>query len=378
MRYRKTENTISLVGGALLGAAAMYLLDPEMGRKRRAYVADQAGDYLGSAGDALQGGWEATRKGARSVAQTVADKAREYSENLSDLAQDYSDRLSDHAKGVASSFADQANDVGSDWSGRAKDTAKGMRSSFADTIDDWRSRGRKFLSRYASQARDYAADRADDASDIGNDYASRASGYADDITDYAHGLWKQVRGMGKKLRARGEDAADQARGMAVEEHTPMMPIALTAIGCCAMGVGLMYLMDPQRGRQRRAWLADTLTGSVRNMGKTFYHTGKDVANRAYGTVTGVGSSSQPTGPLYSEQLRDRVQSEINRVAPQAQAVQVMADINGSVTLTGSVRPEDSDRIIAAVEDVDGVNLVINRLQVGSGQSTITGQGVPQL
>jgi gas vesicle protein len=348
MRYRKTENTISLVGGALLGAAAMYLLDPEMGRKRRAYVADQAGDYLGNAGDALQGGWEATRKGARSVAQTVADKAREYSENLSDLAQDYSDRLSDHAKGVASSFADQANDVGSDWSGRAKDTAKGMRSSFADTIDDWRSRGRKF------------------------------SGYADDITDYAHGLWKQVRGMGRKLRARGEDAADQARGMAVEEHTPVLPITLTAVGCCAMGVGLMYLMDPQRGRQRRAWLADTLTGSVRNMGKTFYRTGKDVADRAYGTATGTGGPSQPSGPLYSEQLRDRVQSEISRVAPQAQAVQVMADINGSVTLTGSVRPEDSDRIIAAVEDVNGVNLVINRLQVGSGQSTTTGRGVPQL
>jgi gas vesicle protein len=372
MRYRKTENTISLLGGALLGAAAMYLLDPEMGRKRRAYIKDQAGDYLETAQDALHGGWDTARDRARGVAQTVADKAREYSQNLSDLAQDYSDRLSDHAKGVASSFADQASDVGSDWTGRAKSA----RSGLADTIEDWRSRGRKFLSRYADKARGYAADRADDASDMGRDYAGRAGDYADDITDYAHGLWKQVRGMGKKLRTRGEQAAEGASEMAGEEHVPVLPITLTAVGCCAIGVGMMYLMDPQRGRQRRAWLTDSLTGWVRNTGQTFYRTGRDVANRAYGAV-GAGPTSRPSGPLYSEQLRDRVQSEISRIAPQAQSVQVMADINGSVTLTGSVRPEDSDRIIAAVEDVEGVNLVINRLEVGSGQST-GGQSVPQM
>ncbi|HEY2588019.1 MAG TPA: BON domain-containing protein [Tepidisphaeraceae bacterium] len=374
MRYRKTENTLSLLGGALLGAAAMYVLDPAMGRKRRAYIKDQAGDYLETAQDALHGGWESARDRARGVAHTVADKAQEYSQHLSDLAQDYSERLSDQAKGVASSFAGQASDMGSDWRSRARSAGSGL----ADTIDDWRSRGRKFLSRYADKARGYAADRAEDASDVGRDYASRASDYSDDITDYAHGLWKQVRGMGKKLRTRGEDAADRARAMAGEEHTPVMPVALTAVGCCAIGVGLMYLMDPHRGRQRRAWLADSLTGWVRNTGQTFYRTGRDVANRAAGTVSS-SMSGPSTGPLYSEQLRDRVQAEIGRVAPQAQVVQVMADVNGSVTLTGSVRPEDSDRIIAAVEDVDGVNLVINRLDAGSGSAQSTGgKGVPQM
>ena len=211
---------------------------------------------------------------------------------------------------------------------------------------------------------------------MGRDYAGRASGYADNVTDYAHGLWKQVRGMGKKLRSRGEEAAEQAPGMAGEEHTPVVPIALTAAGCCAIGIGLMYLMDPQRGRQRRAWLSDTFTGWIRGTGQTFYRSGSGVATRAYGAMS-TGATSQPSGAMRSEQLRDRVQSEICRVAPSAHDVQVMADMNGSVTLTGSVRPEDSDLIIAAVEDVDGMNLVINRLDVGSGQST-GGQGVPQM
>ena len=287
MRHRKTENTLSLLGGALLGAAAMYVLDPETGRKRRAYIKDQAGNYLDTAQETLHGGWESARDRARGVAQTIADKAQTYSQHLSDLAQDYSERLSDQAKGAASSFAGQVSDVGSDWKSRAQSAGSGL----ADTIEDWRSRGRKFLSRYADKARGYAADRAEDASEAGRDYASRASDYTDDITDYAHGLWKQVRGMGKKLRARGEDAADRATEMAGQEHTPVMPVALTAVGCCAIGVGLMYLMDPHRGRQRRAWLTDSLTGWVRNTGQSFYRTGRDVANRAHGTVS--NSMSEP-------------------------------------------------------------------------------------
>ena len=43
----KTQNMMTLLGGALVGAAAMYLMDPEMGQRRRKYVAKQAGDYLG-------------------------------------------------------------------------------------------------------------------------------------------------------------------------------------------------------------------------------------------------------------------------------------------------------------------------------------------
>lgn len=330
MRYRKTENTMSLLGGALLGAAAMYLLDPEMGRKRRAHIKGQAGEYLDTAGGALHSGWDKLTDRAQDVGQAVAGKAQKYGEQLSDLAASYGERLRGHAE---------------DLTGHARGTAKAARASLADTLDDWRSRG---------------------------------SGYADDITDYGHQLWKQVRGLGKKLRARGEDAADEARAMAGHQHaSPVLPVTLTAVGCCALGVGLMYLMDPQRGRQRRAWLSDTIGGWARNTGQTFYRTGKDVANRAYGESGGDRAERAPRGPLYSEQLRDRVQSEIGRVSPGTQMIQVMCDANGSVTLTGSVRPEDSDRVIAAVEDVDGVNLVINRLELRSSPSA-SGQSVPQM
>ena len=41
-----TQSGFSLLGGALLGAAAMYLLDPESGRRRRSNVSSLAEDAL--------------------------------------------------------------------------------------------------------------------------------------------------------------------------------------------------------------------------------------------------------------------------------------------------------------------------------------------
>lgn len=357
MRYRKTENTMSLLGGALLGATAMYLLDPDMGRKRREYVKDQAGDYAGAAGDALQSGWGKVSEGARGVSRTIADKAEEYGQRLSDMAHEYGEKLSDHAK---------------DASGSAKDYS----SSFGDTLDDLRDRGRKWFGKYTGKARSYARDKADD-------YSDAASDAGDDITAYGNRLWKQVRGLGSKLSDRASDAADDLRSRAGEQHdSPVLPVTITAIGCCAMGVGLMYLMDPQRGRSRRAWLTDKMTSLVRQTGQTFYRTGHDLANRTQGLAHETVSRYTSSGPVSGEQLRDRVRSEIGRVVSQPRLVQVMADSNGSVTLSGSVRPEEAEKLVAAVEAIPGVSLVISRIEVqsaGSGSSgQSTGQSVPQM
>lgn len=367
---RKTENMMSLLGGALLGATAMYLLDPEMGRKRREHIKEHAGDYLGNAGEMLQTGWDKISDRAGDMGAAIASKAQEYGQHLSDMAQDYGSKLSEHARDMGSSAADQARDVGSDWAGRARDTG----SSLMDTINEWRHRGSKLWSKYSGKAQDYASDKADYLSGKARDYRDAGSDYADNITDYGNRLWDQVRGLGNKLNARARDAADDARSMAGQQHSsPVLPVTLTAVGCCAMGVGLMYLMDPQRGRARRAWLADTVSGFLHNTGQTFYRTGKDLSNRMTGGQGGQGGQGPSTG-MYSEQLLDRVRAEISLVAPDNHGIEVMADVNGSVTLTGNVRPQDADRVIAAVEDVPGVILVINRLEMQSAQNS-PGTGV---
>ena len=357
MRYRKTENTMSLLGGALLGAAAMYLLDPDMGRKRREWVKDQASDYAGTAGDALQSGWEHVRETAKDVGQTVAARAGDYGDKLSDMAHDYSDRIADRAK-----------DAGSSWSDRARDMASDMSSSLGDTFGGWRKRGRKMLNRYSDKAHDYA-----------DDYSDRASDVSDNVTDYGNRLWNQVRGLGSKLSSRARDAADDARDAAGEGSSPVLPVTVTAVGCCAIGVGLMYLMDPRLGRSRRAWLTDKATSLFRQTGRSFYRTGRDIANRTQGYAYETASHFSG-GPVSSEQLRDRIRSEMGRTMSEPRLIQVMTDNNGLVTLTGSCKQDEVDGLVTLVEAIPGVRLVINRLETRGAEnpSGNQGQSVPQM
>lgn len=363
---RKTESLMSILGGALLGATAMYLLDPEMGKKRRAYITDSVGDCVDSTGEMLHSGWDKMGDQAADIKATIASKAHEYGQHLSDMAQAYGSRLSEHAHDVGSTAADRARDVGSEFS----DRASSAKSAVSDAVNEWLDRGRKLWSKYSGKAQEYASDKADYVSGKAQDYADAGTNYADNITDYGNRLWNQVRGLGDKLNSRARDAADEARERAGEQHSsPVLPVTLTAVGCCAMGIGLMYLMDPERGRARRAWLSNTVGDFVKSTGQTFYRTGKDLSNRFTGAGSSAGAPIQPVRPMQSEQLLDNVRAEIARVAPANHQIGVMADVNGTVTLTGTIRPEDADAVIAAVEDVPGVILVINRLKTQSGQAT---------
>jgi hypothetical protein len=51
-------SSTSLLGGLSIGAALMYLFDPESGRTRRGYLGEATSDVLGRAGDAVGSAWE--------------------------------------------------------------------------------------------------------------------------------------------------------------------------------------------------------------------------------------------------------------------------------------------------------------------------------
>src|SRR6185436_18760595 len=95
MRHRKTEDTMFLLGGALLGAAAMYLLDPEAGRRRREQLAETTNDALGRAGEAIGPAWDTLR----------------------DRAADYGSRFTEGASALGAAAADRASGWGSAASG---------------------------------------------------------------------------------------------------------------------------------------------------------------------------------------------------------------------------------------------------------------------
>ena len=62
---------IALIGGLGLGAGVMYLLDPEMGRRRRALLRDRLVSLGGEAGDAARvAGYDLSHRAQGLLAQT--------------------------------------------------------------------------------------------------------------------------------------------------------------------------------------------------------------------------------------------------------------------------------------------------------------------
>ena len=62
------EVGVSLLSGAGIGAALMYLFDPDMGEERRERAAERASDYAATAGETLGAGWERVAEAAQHAA----------------------------------------------------------------------------------------------------------------------------------------------------------------------------------------------------------------------------------------------------------------------------------------------------------------------
>ena len=66
-------------------------------------------------------------------------------------------------------------------------------------------------------------------------------------------------------------------------------IVWPALGGAALGAGLMYILDPDRGRSRRAYTRDKVVSAVNKTGKAIGSKSRDLKNRAHGIVTETGS-----------------------------------------------------------------------------------------
>ncbi|HEU4874987.1 MAG TPA: BON domain-containing protein [Pyrinomonadaceae bacterium] len=123
-----------------------------------------------------------------------------------------------------------------------------------------------------------------------------------------------------------------------------------------LGTGLMYLLDPDRGRRRRALLRDKGAWAARKTGDCIRVTARDLRNRTQG-ITHLHSSE----PVDDRKLAERVRSKLGRVVSHPSAIQVEAQ-NGAVTLSGPILVEEMPELLSCVNGVRGVNQVINNLE----------------
>lgn len=142
----------------------------------------------------------------------------------------------------------------------------------------------------------------------------------------------------------------------------------------ALGAGLMYLLDPARGRRRRAMLTDKVASGATEAGNAVAASGRDVAHRTRGLV------SETLGRFREDAVTDdtlvqRVRSELGHHTRGAAAIDVSAT-DGCVTLTGTVAPDDVQGVVDATRDVRGVTEVRNRMVIQEPNLTATETATP--
>jgi osmotically-inducible protein OsmY len=104
--YPRKDNTLSLLGGAVLGAVAMYLLDPEAGDRRRRQIAEASGEAARATGDTLGPIWERVSDAAKTAGLGIAGGAAALGHGAAEKYEDVRD-----SRGLRH-FGDNATDLG--------------------------------------------------------------------------------------------------------------------------------------------------------------------------------------------------------------------------------------------------------------------------
>ena len=319
MKCSNTQAGFSLLGGALLGAAAMYLMDPESGRRRRSNAASLAEDAL--------------------------ERARE-------LGYDLADRSRGAAAGLAAG-------------------ASGLASSASDRFEDLRDSGAaRSVSGLGHRVSDLASSLWDRARHLGSSAGSSISGSASGAAESLRGASHSTR----HALARSLDPEHFNRGGSATGY------AATGLSTLLAGAAAMYLFDPARGRGRRAYLKDQFTHIVGEAGTAFRKTGTQLRNKMQGVAAGAsgqfskltGRGEEPSG----ERLLQRIRSELGHAISRPTDIQLMTDAGGVVTIYGRIPSGEVDAMCTCVSAVPGVSRVINRAEVQdfAGTSSTGGLG----
>lgn len=139
-------------------------------------------------------------------------------------------------------------------------------------------------------------------------------------------------------------------------------------GGAGLGAGLMYLLDPQGGRQRRALARDKATqaytassGAVRKSAAGLGDRGRGLAERSRSLATGAGALLSKDG-VKDRVLAELIRTRLSRWVSHPRAIQVEVN-EGNVILRGHVLSTSSAELLLKVSQLKGVKSVESELEV---------------
>jgi hypothetical protein len=135
-----------------------------------------------------------------------------------------------------------------------------------------------------------------------------------------------------------------------EAESPMNK-PLATVGAVAAGALAMYYLDPELGARRRALLAELVRSGL--PGEQRPPAGGRRGRRAYHRIT-------HGDPRSDAELRDRVQDSLDRLVSHPGAIRIDVE-NGVVRLSGGVLAKERDGLLAQVQQIPGVQKLVNAM-----------------
>ena len=132
---------------------------------------------------------------------------------------------------------------------------------------------------------------------------------------------------------------------------------------------LMYLMDPEKGNERRATLREQFTKFMNKATTQTETLIGQISDRAQG-VAAEAKQKLSTEDTPDEVMVARVRSAIGHVLTNAHEVDVIAN-QGLITLTGSVPTAETETLISTIKALPGVHGVENRLEAYEGTTDMS-------
>lgn len=130
----------------------------------------------------------------------------------------------------------------------------------------------------------------------------------------------------------------------------------------ALGAAAMYMLDPDKGRRRRAIARDKTARFLTDAGETVCEATRDIANRAHGARARARRTLHRDTVSDDLRLIERVRACIGRVVSHPHAIQVGAR-DALVTLSGPILAGEVQALLATVRAVPGVSAVDDHLVV---------------
>jgi hypothetical protein len=140
-----------------------------------------------------------------------------------------------------------------------------------------------------------------------------------------------------------------------------MQNATYLLGGLAAGAGLMYALDPQAGRRRRALARDQLTHALHKAEDALDATARDLSQRATGMIVEAGNIFG-NEDVPDDVLVARVREKLGHYTSHPGAIEVTAS-DGRATLSGPILASEAPGVRRAVAHVRGVREVDDRLEV---------------